>query len=136
MTTTTTTIPSDPRTRRNVALTAARVFAGILGLVQLAGAMFFLFLAPEEAVWVGPWVDVPVVAALLSGALLKLAISVGPGLNAHSRIRLGLLAVTIGVAVTLIKIPVYDEPEGVVFLALDTVLLALLLLARRGSTSG
>lgn len=134
--TTTTTTASAPRTRRNVALTTARVFAGILGSLQLAGAAFFLFLAPEEAVWVGPWVDVPVVAALLGGALLKLAVSVGPGLTAESRIRLGLLAVGIGVAVTLIKIPVYDEPEGVVFLALDAVLLALLLLARRGGRSG
>ena len=67
---------------------------------------------------------------------MKLAVSVGPGLTAQSRTRLGLLAVGIGVAVTLIKIPVYDEPEGVVFLALDAVLLALLLLARRGARSG
>jgi hypothetical protein len=36
-----------------------------------------------------------------------------------------------------VKIPVYDEPEGVLFLAFDTVLLGVLLLswrATRGST--
>ena len=119
--------------RRNVALVAARVFAGILGVMQLAGAVFFLFLAPEEAVWVGPWVDVPVVAVLLGGVLLKLTIAVGPGLDSRRRISLGLVAVAAGVAVTLVKIPVYDEPEGVLFLAFDATLLALLLLARRGA---
>jgi len=120
-------------TRRNVALVATRIFAGLLGTMQLAGAAFFLLLAPEEAIWRGPWVDVPVVGLLLVGALLKLAISVGPALDPHRRIALGLVAVAIGVAVTLVKIPVYDEPEGVLFLAFDAVLLALLLLARRGA---
>ena len=122
-------------TRRNVALVATRVFAGLLGATQLAGAVFFLFLAPEEAIWRGPWVDVPVVGLLLVGALLKLTISVGPALDPHRRIGLGLVAVAIGVAVTLVKIPVYEEPEGVVVLAFDAVLLALLLLARRGAGS-
>lgn len=130
-----TTTPSAPATRRNVALVATRVFAGLLGAMQLAGAVFFLFLAPEEAVWVDPWVDVPVVALLLCGVLLKLTVAVGPGLDPHRRIGLGLVAVAIGVAVTLFKIPVYDEPEGVLFLAFDFVLLALLLLARRGDRS-
>lgn len=129
------TTPSVPATHRNVALVATRVFAGLLGVIQLAGAAFFLFLAPEQAVWVGPWVDVPVVALLLTGVLLKLMVSVGPGLDPHRRIVLGLAAVAVGVAITLFKIPVYDEPEGVLFLAFDTVLLALLLLARRGANS-
>lgn len=131
----TATTPSVPTTPRNVALVATRVFAGLLGTSQLAGVVFFVFLVPEEAVWVGPWVDVPVVALLLTGALLKLTIAVGPGLGPHRRIGLGLIAVAIGVAVTLVKIPVYDEPEGVLFLAFDTALLALLLLARRGARS-
>lgn len=130
---TTTTAPYSPATRRNVALSAARVFAGLLGSMQLAGVVFFAFLAPEEAVWVGPWVDVPVVGLLVVGVLLKLAVAVGPGIDPHRRISLGLAAVGIGVAVTLVKIPVYDEPEGVTFLAFDAVLLVLLLLARRGA---
>lgn len=44
---------------------------------------------------------------------------------------MGLVAVAIGVAVTLVKIPVYDEPEGLVFIAFDGLLLLLLLVARR-----
>lgn len=132
---TTATTPSAPATRGNVALVAARVFAGILGALQLAGVIYFVFLAPEDAVWVGPWVDVPVTALLLTGVLLKLTISVAPALDPPRRIGLGLVAVAVGVAVTLIKIPVYNEPEGALFLAFDTVLLILLLLARRGSKS-
>ncbi|MDQ4054401.1 MAG: hypothetical protein M3237_17100 [Actinomycetota bacterium] len=130
MTITTTT--STPATRRNVALVATRIFAGLVGSIQLAGALYFLFPAGEEAVWVGPWIDVPVVALLVGGVLLKLTVAVGPGLDARHRIGLGLVAVAVGIAVTLFKIPVYDEPESVTFLVVDAVLLTLLLLARRG----
>jgi len=133
MTITTTT--SAPATRRNVALVATRTFAGLIGTIQLAGVVYFVFLAREEAVWVGPWIDVPVVALLVGGVLLKLTIAVGPGLDAHHRIGLGLVAVAVGIGVTLVKIPVYDEPESVTVLVLDAVLLALLLLARRGARS-
>jgi hypothetical protein len=35
--------------------------------------------------------------------------------------------------VTALKIPLYDEPEGVYFLAADAVLGALILLARRSA---
>lgn len=126
------TTPYTPATRRNVALAAARVFAGVFGATQVAGVVYFAILAPEEAVWVGPWVDVPVVGMLVTGVLLKLAVAVGPGLRPRRRIGLGLLAAGVGIAVTLVKIPVYDEPEGVLFIAFDLVLLMLLLLARRG----
>lgn len=127
MTTTVTTSSS------NAALVTARVAAGLLGSVQLAGAVFFLFVAPEEAVWVGPWLDVPIVALMLSGMLLKLGVAVLPRLDAQLRITLGFLAVAIGGAVTLMKIAVYDEPEGVLVLGLDAVLLGLLMLAWRGA---
>lgn len=130
---TTTTTSRTPAVHRNLALGAARVAAGLLGCSQLVGVAYFAVLAPEEAVWVGPWVDVPVVGLLVVGLLLKLAVAVGPGLDAHRRIALGLTAVAIGIAVTLVKIPVYDEPEGVLFLAFDGVLLGLLLLARRSA---
>lgn len=130
MTTSSTTTPATT-TRRNVALVSARIVAGLLGMIQLAGAAFFLLLAPEEAVWVGPWVDIPVVALMLTGMLLKVAVAVAPRLTPSRRINLGLLAVAIGLGTTLVKIPVYDEPEGVLFLAFDAVLLVLLLLARR-----
>lgn len=118
---------------RNIALAAARVAAGLLGAIQLAGATFFLLIAPDEAVWVGPWIDVPIVALTLSGIFLKLGLALLPGLTATRRITMGLLAVTIGVAVTLVKIPMYDEPEGVLFLLFDAVLLGLLTLAWRAA---
>lgn len=127
MTTTTTT------SSRNVALTASRFAAGLLGSMQLVGAVYFLLISPDEAVWVGLWLDVPIVALLLSGVLLKLGVALLPGLPATRRITMGFLAVGIGAAVTLVKIPVYNEPEGVLFLAFDAVLLALLTLAWRAA---
>lgn len=118
---------------RNPALITARVIAGLLGASQLAGAIFFLFIVPDEAVWVGLWLDVPIVVLLVSGALLKLGVGVLPGLPPARRIAMGFLAVGIGVSVTLVKIPVYDEPEGVLFLIFDGVLLLFLTLARRAA---
>lgn len=127
MTTTSTT------SARNSALTAARFAAGLLGTMQLVGAAYFLLISPDEAVWVGLWLDVPIVALLLSGVLLKLGVALLPGLPATRRITMGFLAVGIGAAVTLFKIPVYDEPEGVLFLVFDAVLLVFLMLARRAA---
>jgi hypothetical protein len=124
--TTTHTAPS-----RNLALLTARLAAGLLGSIQLAGAVFFLFIAPEESVWVGLWLDAPIVALTLSGVLLKLGVAIWPRLHADRRIALGFLAIVIGVAVTLVKIPVYDEPEGVLFLAFDAALFLFLTLAWR-----
>ena len=120
-------------TKRNAALIAARLLAGVLGGMQLAGAVYFLLIAPDESVWHGPWVDVPVVVVLLTGVFLKLVVALAPGLDVARRIGLGLLAVGIGIGITLVKIPVYDEPESVVIIAVDAVLAGLLLLARRAS---
>jgi hypothetical protein len=127
MTTTTTT------SSRNIALTASRFAAGLLGTMQLVGAVYFLLISPDEAVWVGPWLDVPIVALLLSGVLLKLGVALLPGLPETRRITMGFLAVGIGTAVTIVKIPVYNEPEGVLFIVLDAVLLALLTWAWRAA---
>lgn len=128
--------PRTPITsRRDIALVAARVMAGLLGLTGLAGMVFFLVIAPHESVWVGLWLDVPVVALMLAGFILKLAVGLLPRLPAQRRIGLGLIAVAIGIVVTLVKIPVYDEPEGVMFLIFDAVLLVLLILARRRTTT-
>jgi hypothetical protein len=92
--------------------------------------------APEEAVWLGPWVDVPVVAVMLTGMLLKMVVALWPGLPAERRISLGLVAVGLGIAVTLLKIPLYDEPEGLIFLLVDGVLLLVLLAAGRADRRG
>ena len=116
-------------------LTAARIMAGLLGVSGLAGMTYFLLIAPDSAVWLGPWIDVPVVAVMLTGFVLKLGFAVIPGLSAHRRLLMGFLAVGIAMAVTLVKIPLYDEPEGVLILGIDAVLLGILLLARRSTTS-
>lgn len=120
-------------TSPNVALATARVWAGLHGTLGLAGVLFFVFIVPDEAVWVGLWLDVPIVALMLTGNFLKLGLAFLPGLSVDRRVTLGFAAVAIGVAVTLVKIPVYDEPEGVLFLAFDAVLLALLIGAQRSA---
>lgn len=116
---------------RNVGLAAARIFAGLLGLSKAAGITYFTLLAPEEAIWLGPWIDIPTVGTLFTITVLLLVVALSPRLTAGRRIGIGLLAVGLDVAVTMVKIPLYDEPEGVTFLALDAILLTLLLLARR-----
>ena len=131
MSVTTTRIDRTDATRHNPPLVAARAFAGVLAGLQLAGMSWFLVFAPEEAVWVGPWVDYPVLVWLSTAVLLKVVLAVGPRLDVRRRIAVGLTAVALGLGVTLVKIPVYGEPEGVTLLVLDAVLLALLLSARR-----
>ena len=117
---------------RNAALTAARVAAGLIGGLQLAGVSYFLLIVPDaEVVWLGPWIDYPILALLLTGVVLKLTTALAPGLSATLRVRVGLVAVAVGVVVTMLKMPLYGEPEGVTFLVLDGLLGWLLLRARR-----
>jgi len=119
---------------RNVALTAARVAAAVIGGLQLAGFTYFMIVLPdEEVVRLGPWIDYPILTLLLAGVLLKLITAFAPGLPAAVRVRIGLLAVALGVCVTLLKMPLYGEPEGVTFLVLDALLGWLLLRARRSA---
>ena len=130
MTTTITT--ASPAPSRNAPLTAARVAAGVIGGLQLAGVSYFLLIVPDaEVVWLGPWIDYPILTLLLTGVALKLTTALAPGLRTALRIRVGLVAVVVGVVVTLLKMPLYGEPEGVTFLVLDGLLGWLLLRARR-----
>jgi len=129
MTTITTTAAAPSR---NAALTAARVAAGLIGGLQLAGVSYFLLIVPDaEVVWLGPWIDYPILTLLLTGVALKLTTALAPGLPAALRIRVGLVAVAVGVVVTMLKMPLYGEPEGITFLVLDGLLGWLLLRARR-----
>ena len=128
ITTQTTTTAARPR---NLSLIAARVVAGVIGALQLAGVSYFAFIAPEEATWLGWAIDIPVLAILFGGILLKLVTALVPGLSEQRRIKVGLTAVGLSTVASLLKIPLYGEPEGVTFLAVDAVLLTFLLLARR-----
>ena len=131
-TTTRSTASSAPT--RNVALTAARVAAALIGGLQLAGFSYFMLVVPDdEVVWLGPWIDYPILTLLLTGILLKLTTAFAPALGTGQRIRVGLLAVSVSVFVTLLKMPLYGEPEGVTFLVLDVLLAWLLLRARRSA---
>ncbi len=117
---------------RNVALTAARVTAGLIGALQLAGVSFFLVIAPaDDVVWLGPWIDYPILTLLLTGIALKLTTAFAPGIRPDVRTRIGLCAVALSVLVTMLKMPLYGEPEGATFLVLDGLLCWLLLRARR-----
>lgn len=123
---TTTAAPS-----RNAALTASRLAAGLIGGLQLAGMSYFMLIVPDdEVVWLGPGIDYPILALLLTVIVLKLTTALAPALDAALRIRVGLVAATLGVVVTLFKMPLYGEPEGVTFLVLDGLLVWLLLRAR------
>ncbi len=117
--------------RRNIPLVAARCLFGLLGCVQAAGATVFLVIAPENAVWISPWVDVPVVAWTLTQIALHLAVGFAPGLAPTRRINVGIAAVVLGTLLTPVKVVAYDEPEALTFIAVDLLLLALLLVARR-----
>lgn len=119
---------------RNVALTAARVTAAVIGGLQLAGFCFFMLVVPDdEVVWLGPWIDYPILTLLLTGVALKLTTAFAPALGPALRIRIGLVAVGVSVLVTLLKMPLYGEPEGATFLVLDALLGWLLLRARRAA---
>ena len=85
----------------------------------------------DEVVWLGPWIDYPILTLLLTGVVLKLATALAPGLDAALRIRRRAGRRRLGVVVTLLKMPLYGEPEGVTFLVLDGLLGWLLLRARR-----
>jgi hypothetical protein len=127
-----TTVTTTAAPSRSTALTAARVAAGLIGGLQLAGVSYFLLIVPDAGVvWLGPWIDFPILTLLLTGVALKLTTALAPGLSAGLRVRVGLVAVAVGVVVTMLKMPLYGEPEGVTFLLLDGLLGWLLLRARR-----
>lgn len=78
---------------RSVVLAAARIFAGLFGLSKAAGITYFTLIAPDEAIWLGPWIDIPAVGTLVTVTVLLLAVALAPRLTAGRRIGIGLLAV-------------------------------------------
>jgi hypothetical protein len=105
---------------------------GLFGAVKLAGTVFFLFFATAEqngdpeglADWsVGIWSTALALAYLVAAVRLGRDRRVLPALA-------GVLLLDL--VFSAVKLTVYDEPEAVLFLTVDVVIIGLLtLIARR-----
>ena len=124
-----------PRNRSTALLHATRVLLGLFGAFKLAGTAYFLFFAGAEqggdpqgvADWsVGIW------STALAGAFLVAAVQLGR----DRRVLPALAAVLlVDLVFSAVKLTVYDEPEAVLFMAVDVVIMGLLAaLARRRAT--
>ncbi|UOY01554.1 hypothetical protein [Blastococcus sp. PRF04-17] len=120
-----------PATRRTALLTGTRVLLGLFGAVKLAGTAYFLFFAtaeqggePEGLVdWsVGVWSTALAVAFLVAAARLGRDRRVLPALAA---------VLVVDLVFSAVKLTAYDEPEAVLFMAVDLVVIGLLALLNR-----
>jgi hypothetical protein len=120
-----------PPTRRDPLLTGTRILLGAFGTFKLAGTAYFLFFAsaeqggdPEGLLdWsVGVW------STALAVAFMVAAVRLG-----RDRRVLRVLAVVLlaDLAFSAVKLTVYDEPEAVLFMTVDLVILGLLALISR-----
>lgn len=133
---TTTTAVRTP-TRRDPLLQGTRVLIGLFGAVKLAGTVFFLFFAtaeqngdPEGLLdWsVGIW------STALAVALLVAAVRLGRDRRVLPALAVVLL---VDLSFSVVKLTVYDEPESVLFMTVDVVILGLLaLISRRRPAAG
>jgi len=120
-----------PSTRRDALLTGTRVLLGAFGAFKLAGTAYFLFFAtaeqngdPEGLLdWsVGIWSTALAVAFLVAAV----------GLGRNRRVLPALAAVlALDLVFSAVKLTVYDEPEAVLFMAVDAVIIGLLALVAR-----
>lgn len=115
-----------PSTRRDPLLTGTRVLLGAFGAFKLAGTAYFLFVATAEqggdpqglADWsVGIWSTALAVAFMVAAARLGRDRRVLPALAA---------VLLVDLVFSAVKLTVYDEPEAVLFMAVDFVILGLL----------
>jgi hypothetical protein len=121
-----------PSTRRDPLLTGTRVLLGAFGAFKLAGTAFFLFFAtaqqngdPEGLLdWsVGVWSTALALAFMVAAVRLGRDRRVLPAL---------VVVLLVDLAFSAVKLTVYDEPESVLFMTVDFVILGLLtLIARR-----
>ncbi len=116
-------------------LRATRVLLGAFGAVKLGGTAYFLFWATAEqggdpqglGDWsVGIWSVALAVAYLVAAARLGRDRRVIPVLG-------GVLLFDL--VFSAVKLTVYDEPEAVVFMAVDLVVIGLLALISRRTPS-
>ena len=127
-----TTVVRSPARRRNVLVRGTRVLLGLVGAFKLAGTAYFLFVATAEQggdpEGVGDWL-VGVWSTALAVTFLVAAVRLG---RDPRDVRWFGGVLLLDVVFSTVKLTVYDEPEAVLFMAIDLVILGLLtLIARR-----
>ena len=121
-----------PRSRgRSALLQGTRVLLGAFGAVKLGATAWFLFWATAEQggdpEGIGDW-SVGIWSAALAVALLVAAVRLGRDRRVVP-VLVGVLLVDL--VFGAVKLTVYDEPEAVLFMAVDVVLVGLLALVNR-----
>jgi hypothetical protein len=121
-----------PTTRGGaVLLNGTRVLLGLFGAFKLYGTAYFTFFATAEQggdpQGLGDWAVVAWSTAL-AVAFIVAAVRLGR----DRRVIPALAAVLLlDLAFSTVKLTVYDEPEAVLFMAVDVVIISLLALIRR-----
>jgi hypothetical protein len=127
-----TTAVRSPARRRDALVRGTRVLLGLVGALKLAGTAYFLFVATAEQggdpEGVGDWL-VGVWSTALAVTFLVAAVRLGRDPRV---VRWFGGVLLLDLVFTTVKLTVYDEPEAVLFMAVDLVILGLLaLIARR-----
>lgn len=128
-----TTTTTRPHRQSTILLGAARVLLGVMGLLGLAGALFFTFVAsPAEGGVVGGF-DWFIAAWKAVVSLGFLAVAVAPRMHPGRRIQLATWLVLADIVFGLVKYFGYDErePINLAFFVVNALLLGLLHLAGR-----
>ncbi|WP_116453163.1 hypothetical protein [Blastococcus litoris] len=130
----TTTAPAPvatPSRARGALLQGTRLLLGAFGALKLGGTAYFLFFATAEQggdpEGLGDW-SVGVWSTVLAVAFLVAAVRLGRDERVVPLLW-GVLA--LDVVFSAVKLTVYDEPEAVLFMAVDVVVIGLLALLRR-----
>jgi hypothetical protein len=127
-----TTAVRSPARRRDALVRGTRVLLGLVGALKLAGTAYFLFVATAEQggdpEGVGDWL-VGVWSTALAVTFLVAAVRLGRDPRV---VRWFGGVLLLDLVFSTVKLTVYDEPEAVLFMAIDLVILGLLtLIARR-----
>ena len=132
----TTTATSSPVLRpqfrgRAVLLQGTRVLLGAFGAFKLGGTAYFLFWATAEQggdpEGLGDW-SVGIWSTALAAAFLVAAFRLG---RDHRVVPLLGGVLLLDLVFSAVKLTVYDEPEAVLFMAVDLVVIGLLALLTR-----
>jgi hypothetical protein len=126
---TTLTRPAEPAVRRGSLLSTTRVLLALFGALKLTSTTYFLFFATAAAggdpQGIGDW-TVGVWSIALGAAYLVVAARVG-----HHALPLAAGIAVADVAFSIVKLTVYDESAGALFLGIALVMLALVAASER-----